>query len=252
MAVNPATGSGGLGISNPGTSSGTSSTSGVVSGIADPTSAVGTSPDSAADAAAAEATNQKADAKAAEQTSNCSGGKCGTQVPGQCCEWMSKFNIACQKGLRPYTNSCSNCGGSGGSGNNICQACNGTGLEGSTGGGYSSGILLVKVIYIENESDMRPVYEWFGLTDLVSLNQRLNTSFSVNWGGHCVISLSKASVSLDNSQLVGLSKFYAKVVNTSPHSNYEISPDYLNIYIYNGMYYALQSDLNLTFVGGNF
>ena len=241
MSVNPTPGSGGLGISNPSPSSTSSGTS-----SASPAS----SPTAQSDAATAAATDQKADAKASEQSKNCSGGKCGSQVPGECCEWMSKFNIACQKALRPYTNSCGNCGGSGGTGGNMCQACNGTGLENSTGGGFSQGVLLIKVLYLQNDSDMREIYGWFGVSTADELVSKMGTSFE--WKGHCVVSLNKASVSLDINVLNSLPKAYYRVIHTFPHSYYFISPSPFIIYVYNGNYYALQSDLNRVFPEGNF
>lgn len=233
-----------------------------------------------------------ANAKAQGQSSKCSNGGCGTQVPGQCCEWMSKFNIAMQRAMRPYSNSCGSCGGSGDKGGGACQACDGTGIEGSTGGGNNVSAFLIKLKWIGSEIDMADVYTWFGYSDkipelykqfssatlsplaerysvdhleavndsyavagyysMLDFTNRFATTFSSDWKGNYIISLVPASQSIDISILSTLPKTYSNIIYAKYPKYFRKSSEFITVYTLNGIAYALQSDLREEFPEGNF
>ena len=234
----------------------------------------------AADQQKTDATNAKADEKAQGQNKRCSGGKCGTEVPGQCCEWMSKFNIACQKAMRPYSNSCGSCGGSGDKGGGPCQACDGTGIENSTGGGLNQPVTLVRLEYITKMEQLDVYAKKWGFITIERMEELIGVDFEHRWKFHFTPYINKVykSVSLDT-----LNSYYkyqgyivtmiqtltnrqdplifdreltldeaekAFTINSYPfvYKKSELVP----IYYFDEIFYALQSDIREEFPGEDF
>lgn len=206
-----------------------------------------------ADAAKAEATKAEADTKAQGQNKRCSNGKCGTEVPGQCCEWMSKFNIATQRAMRPYSNSCGSCNGSGEKGGGPCQACDGTGIEGSTGGGFNQSVTLVRLEYITTLEQLEVYSQKCGSVTIEKMLRDSGTVFDAQWKFHFIPHISKVyvSVSLDtlnscyktNGCVAIIIRYRANNQDSLVYKKSNIMP----IYIYNNIYYAIQGDLREEF-----
>lgn len=186
------------------------------------------------------------DQKANEQSARCSNGGCGTEVPGQCCEWMAKFDIGCQKALRPYTNSCSNCGGSGDKGNSPCQACDGTGLEGSTGGALQQPVYLIKLTFITDLESISTLASSFMSVDSSSFITSTGTSFETQWKGRYLVDFIKVVISVNSDTLNSLSKITGDVVCVNSNKQFLVSED-MYIYYYNYEPHALQTDLRAAF-----
>lgn len=216
-----------------------------------------------------------ANAKAQGQSSKCGNGGCGSEVPGQCCEWMSKFNIAMQRAMRPYSNSCGSCNGSGEKGGGACQACNGTGIEGSTGGALSQNVTLVRLEYITELSQLDDYARKWGFLSADDMISKVGLIFNTHWRYKFVPFLIKAYITIDLDTLNSCYKAEGYIVNIIPSLLNEQNPLILEtqlseeeaerattiysyssayrtsqatpIYYYNNIYYALQSDLREEF-----
>lgn len=62
---------------------------------------------------AAGGANNNSSATSKAVSDGCGGGGCQKGVTGQCCDYQSSVNAACQKAMAPYSDACSSCGGSG-------------------------------------------------------------------------------------------------------------------------------------------
>lgn len=190
-----------------------------------------------------------ANAKADGQTKRCSGGQCGTEVPGQCCEWMSKFNIAMQRAMRPYSNSCGSCGGSGDKGGGPCQACDGTGIENSTGGGFNQPVTLVRLEYLTEEAQLEEYVQKWGLSPLTTFFLATKTQFVTHWKFNFVRYVTKVYTSVTLDTLNSCTKAHGYLVFYSD-AYYKSNP--IPIYYYDNKYFAIKSDLLAEFPSEDF
>lgn len=232
------------------------------------------------DAEQAEKTAAEANAKAEEQSKRCSGGACGSEVPGQCCEWMSKFNIATQRAMRPYSNSCGSCNGSGEKGGGPCQACDGTGIEGSTGGGFNQSVILVRLEYITRLEQLDAYAKKWGYITIERMEELVGIDFEHRWKYNYTPYITKSykSVSLDtlnsyyktqgyivtmiqtltNRQEPLILQEQISVEEAGRITTIESYPlaykksNLVPIYYYDEVFYALQSDIKEEFPGEDF